>query len=271
MFESQRQVTTGKRIHSVSDDPFGATQVIGLRSLKAASEQYKKNVDTARGYLGFSEVALGESHDIMRRAYELAVRGANGATDQMAREGMVTEIQQLQQRILDLANARGPSGQYLFAGQDSGNKPFVLNGNSLTYGGDAFDVVVETSPTETLAINTKGDPLFIEAYDRLETLKNNLMGGNVSALSGVSIPELQTSMRDLNAARGVVGVKLQEVERLQADHVRRIDEFTRSISDVEDVDLAEAITKYQMSQVAYEAALNVAANGFKLSLMDFMR
>ena len=61
------------------------------------------------------------------------------------------------------------------------------------------------------------------------------------------------------------------VDELKAHNQRRIDDFTQRISDVEDVDMAEAITQYQTAQTVYTAALQVASTTHQLSLMDFIR
>ena len=122
-----------------------------------------------------------------------------------------------------------------------------------------------------MAVNTKGDALFQTAYDRLETLKNSLIGGNVGAISGVSITELQDSQRQFSHARGVVGTKMKRVDDLTRDMDRRKDDLTQGISDVEEIDLSQAVMDYQLAQTAYQAALSVASQGFGLSLMDFIR
>ena len=271
LYEAQQRVSTGKKINRPSDDPVGSARVLSMRSLKSGIEQFAGNLKTAKGVLGSSEVALAEASQLVTRAYTLAVSGANGATDQAGRNAMVEEINQIQARLIEVGNSKGPSGQFLFAGQEYDAKPFALSGIALAYNGDANDVIVETGPGEVMAVNTKGDALFQTAYDRLETLKNSLIGGNVGAISGVSITELQDSQRQFSHARGVVGTKMKRVDDLTRDMDRRKDDLTQGISDVEEIDLSQAVMDYQLAQTAYQAALSVASQGFGLSLMDFIR
>lgn len=270
VFEAQRKVMTGRRIHAASDDPSGSMWVISKRGVRAASEQYLKNLHAAKGILGFSDSALQEANQVMRRGYELALAGSNGTTDEVGRQAMIAEVEQLQRRLVDVANSRGPSGEYLFAGHRNDAKPFAIGDAALNFNGDTQDRIVETGPSETLVVSTPGAPLFTDAYQRLEELKLNLIGGNTGAVTG-SVEALQTSMREITNARGVAGVRMQEAERIATDHTRRIDDFTQGISDIEDVDISEAIMQYRLAETAYEAALSVAGAGFRLSLMDFMR
>ncbi|MBC8066311.1 MAG: flagellar hook-associated protein FlgL [Chlorobia bacterium] len=266
-----RQVSTGKRLEKPSDDPLGTSRMLTMRSYKAATEQYSKNLQVAKGVLGYTEDSLGSLHDGVKRAYALAVQGANSATDQTGRNAMAQEITEIQSRLVQIANTRGPSGQFIFAGQDNGSTPYIVSGATITFNGDGNPVLVEVSPSETMQVNSLGEPMFSDIYNKLETLKNNLLGGNVGAISGVSITDMQTAMTNINAERGQVGAKLRQVDEYNNQYTRRVDDLTQGISDIEEVDVSQAIMSYQLAQTAYEAALRVASQGYQLSLMDFIQ
>ncbi|MBX3119896.1 MAG: flagellar hook-associated protein FlgL [Fimbriimonadaceae bacterium] len=268
---AQRAVTTGKRVNQPSDDPFGTGNILKLGNMRDASNQYMKNLQTGATFMKFTESALEETVTGLRRAYQLAVSGANGATDQTSRVGMVEEIQQIQKRLLDTANSRGPNGKYLFAGQTSDQQPLTLVGGVVQVNGGNTQVFVESAPGQTIQINSVVAQKMADAYNNLEELKNHLTSGDTGALSGIDIPALQGAMDGFNYERGKVGAKLKEVETGLAMMQRRSDEFTKAISDTEEVDMAEAIMKYQAAETAYTAALNVASQGFRLSLMDFIQ
>jgi len=68
-----------------------------------------------------------------------------------------------------------------------------------------------------------------------------------------------------------VGARLRTVDDLTERYIRMSDEFTKHISDVEEVDVDQAIMQYRLAETAYTAALQVASQGFRLSLMDFIR
>lgn len=268
---AQQQVSTGKRINRPSDDPAGTATVLHVRSLQSAAKQYQNNVDKAKGFLGFTESALSEFATIGRRAYELTLQGANSITSQSGRDAMVSEITEMQRRLVDLANTQGPMGEYIFGGQANDARPFTVAGSTLVYGGDAGNIPVETGPVDTLTVNTQGNPLFVDAYAELESLKNDLTGGNVSALSGPRLEGIQQVLNNVQQERGVVGTKLRTVDELSTRFQRMQDDFSKHISDVEEVDVDQAIVQYRQAEVAYQAALQVASQGFRLSLMDFIQ
>lgn len=268
---AQKLAASGIRVNRPSDDPSAMSAIVSMKSLRRGIEQYGKNLNTAKAVLGFTEDALSEAHRIMRRGYELALRGANTPTDQAGREAMAKEIGEMQRRLVALANSIGPSKEFIFAGQAVKTTPFTVSGTTLQYNGDNAVRVVETGPGQVMVIGTSGDPMFREAYDRLETLRNHLMSGNAGAISGESVTQMQQSMNAFNDARGTVGARLQSIEEASNHHARRADELTARISDEQEVDMAEAIVRLKTAETAYTAALTVASQGYRLSLMDFIR
>lgn len=270
-FQAQNEITSGKRQDLLKNDPAAALTVVRTSSLKSATAQYTQNLRAAKDYIGNSETALQDTHDVMKKAYELALRGANSATDQSARDAMAAEVEQLQKRLAELGNARGASGQYLFAGHDNDTPPFTQTPPTLTFGGDTNAVRVEIGPNTTMTVNAQASTEFTQAYGRLEALKNSLRGGNISALSGQDVPALQASMTSFRATIGETGSRMALVKDYETQNQRRIDEFTTRIADAEEVDMTEALVRYQQAETAYTAAMQVAGQGFKLSLMDFIR
>ncbi|MCO5296665.1 MAG: flagellar hook-associated protein FlgL [Fimbriimonadaceae bacterium] len=268
--EAQMRVSTGKRINKPSDDPSGVSTILNVKTLQAATKQYAKNVQTAKGVLGFTESALSEAATMTRRAYELTLSAANSTTTQPARDAMIQEIEQMQRNLVDLANTQGPKGEYVFGGQKNDARPFTVTGSTLVYNGDSGDILVETGAVETMTVNSKGDPLFTNAYAELESLKADLSGGNIPALSGVHVGAIQDVLNQIQQERGVVGAKLQTVDDLTSRYTRMQDDFTKHIADVEEVDVDQAIVQYRLAETAYSAALQVASQGFRLSLMDFI-
>ncbi len=281
-FDAQNAVMTGKRINKISDDPFGTSVSLNMRSYKAAAKQYSDNLTVGKGVLSYSESALDELTSSLRNAYSVAVQSGTDTMDQSARDSLASQIDSIQKQMLELANTQGPSGQYIFAGQANSSKPFTVtatagtnalalsSGQFMNYNGDDLDMTVESGPGQTLPINVKAQSLFKDAYAALDKLKVDLQGGNVSSISGVDIQQIKDSMNAIIEERGNVGTRLQTVENLTDHYTRRIDDLTSTISDVEEVDLSEAIMDYKLAYNAYNAALSVASQGYQLSLLDFI-
>lgn len=269
LHQAHTLVTTGKRINMPSDDPYGTGYVLSARALKSATEQYSANLRQAKDYLTFTTSALDEAHSLLREAYQLAVRANNSTIDQDTRDGMASQVAQMQSRLIEIANTRGAGGQYIFAGQMTTTKPFQDYG-SFVFAGDNNDIRVETSAGETMVVNTPGEVLFRQAYDSLVEFQKNLQSG-ASGVIEADIGALQGRMREFRTEWARAGAKVARVDEIALGHQRRVDELTVRISDVEDVDMSDAILQYKQAEMALTAALQVGSRGFQPSLMDFIR
>lgn len=268
---AQNEVMTGKKNDLLINDPVGSSRVVRAKSLKSAIGQYTDNLRVAKDFMGTSDSAMSNIHDVLKRAYTLAVQGANTSTEQSSREAMAAEIRELKSRLVAEANTQGASEQFVFGGQDNGSKPFSVVGSNLVFNGDGNDVNIEVGPTEVMRANSKMDSVILDAFNALENLRVSMEGGNIANMTSTDIPSLQSSMDKVRQARGDVGARLTLVKEREVANNRRMDELAGKISDIEDVDMSEAITKMTLAQTAYQAALQTAAMGSQLSLMDYIR
>jgi flagellar hook-associated protein 3 FlgL len=270
--KAQQQVTTGRRFERLSEDPLAGQQVLNARRLRQRIEQFDANLRHADEYTGLTETTLGEVSNLLQRAHVLAINGANDTNDGNAREAMATEIQEIQRRLVDLGNTRSTTGGYIFSGQDSKTEAFVVSGSTLTYQGDDLPVSIEHRAGETLRINLQNaETVWSQAYTSLENLKNHLRSGQSSLISDTDVPALQAARQVVDQARGDAGIRAQTVAFQREQNQRRMDELTATIGEAQDVDLAEAISRLNLAETAYTAALQTTARGSQLSLMDFLR
>lgn len=270
-FEAQRRLLTGKRVETMSDDPVAGSLILSAKGIKQSVEQYNTNLRAAKDYLGSSELAVNDINALLRNAYQSAVRAANGVYDQESRTALANDIATMQKRLVDLGNSKGSTGQYLFAGQQNDSAAFTVSGSVLTFNGDTNNINIETGPGETMAVNSQLGATLVQAYADLEKLRVDLIGGNLGAISGVDLPAIQSRMSDMRKELSLIGSKSASVIELGNQNGRRMDELQSQISDLEEVDMAAALTEYQAAQTAYQAAMQTAASGFGLSLLDFIR
>ena len=268
---AQQRVSSGKRINSLSDDPRGLCDVLTMRGVKASIEQYKANLDRAKTWLNTSESSLSEVGNLLNRANSIAISGASATTSLDARKAMAAEIQTIRDQVLSLANSKGPTGGYLFAGTATDKQPFNVTTTGIAYQGNSGTMKIEASASDSITINTDAQQLFTSLYTTLDQLKANLEGGSAATISDVSIKAVQDGISQLNNIRGDVGTRGKSVESFKNDHSRRVEELTNGISDIEDVDLSQAIMEYKSAETAYTASLQVMSQGFGLSLLNYLK
>jgi len=68
MQQTQRQLTTGKRILRPGDDPAGAAFGVRLRSQNLRDDQYLRNIEQSRTWLDTTDSVLGDIGDLLGRA-----------------------------------------------------------------------------------------------------------------------------------------------------------------------------------------------------------
>jgi flagellar hook-associated protein 3 FlgL len=173
--------------------------------------------------------------------------------------------------VLSLANSKGPTGGYLFAGTATDKQPFNITTTGIAFQGNSGTMKVEANASDSVTINADAQQLFTTLYTTLDQLKTNLEGGSAATISDVSIKAVQDGISLLNNTRGDVGTRAKSVESFQNDHSRRIEELTSSISNLEDVDLSQAIMEYKSAETAYQASLQVMSQGFGLSLLNYLK
>ncbi len=266
----QQEISTGKKINQPSDDPSGMFQALSLTSLQNTLTQYNSNLTYGQQFLQTSDNALNSTNSLVTQAYQLTVQAANSSTDQTARAGMVSQISQMEQQIVSLANSQGSDGQYVFAGQKTQSPPFAVSGGALVYSGDTNNISIQTGPGQSMTVNTQAGALYTTLYSNLETLKNDLNSGNVSALSNVDISNLQSSENTILQARGAIGGNLQQVTSLTSTNTLRTNDLTTQISSITDANIAQVATQYQSASTVYQAALTMAGQISTLSLANFI-
>ena len=268
---AQQRVSSGKRINSLSDDPRGLSDVLTMRGVKASIEQYKTNLDRASTWLKTSESSLSEVGNLLNRANSIAISGASATTSMDSRRAMAVEVQTIRDQVFSLANSKGPTGGYLFAGTATDKQPFNITTTGIAFQANSGTMKVEANANDAVTINTDAQQLFTTIYATLDQLKTNLEGGSTTTISDVSIKAVQDGISLLNNIRGDVGTRAKSVESFQNDHSRRIEELTGSISNLEDVDLSQAIMEYKSAETAYQASLQVMSQGFGLSLLNYIK
>jgi flagellar hook-associated protein 3 FlgL len=173
MNDLQNQASTMKRITKPSDDPVGTSRMLGVRTDQVGTTQFFKNIDVAKNFMGYTEVALGEASDVIARAKELAIGQASDAsTNAAARMAVSTEIEQLLKDMVHIGN-RKVGERFIFGGYKTTHSPFDNEGN---YKGDQGGIKIEVSKGVFTTINLPGDQVFIGKNSRLAQIPTERRG-----------------------------------------------------------------------------------------------
>ena len=206
--QTQLQLATGKKILKPSDDPAVATQLLNLSSLKANNLQYDRNINTALNELELQESVLASSGNVLQRVRELVIQANNATQSPQTREAIADEISNLADELLQLANTKSPSGEYIFAGYNSRTPAFAKSDAGFVYQGDQGQRLLQVSEDTQLAVRDNGADVFQgmttgDGRFLLETPASNAGNGLVKMSSAIdaisdnySITFIQTNPGD---------------------------------------------------------------------------
>ncbi len=267
----QRAIATGKKLHTASDGPVSFSRARRFSNMLSQNEQFLRNIQDAQGWVDATSSKLDLIVGLLMDAADIAKRGADGNIDADIRESLGNKVDGLLDEMLSLANDEH-IGRKVFAGSEtkSGN-PFSINGSNIIYSGNTDPINRKISEQHTISININGQQLLDTGmFTAMINLRDALLTDDTASISG-SIDEIDAAKEKvLNIATTLASVSNNldlAMNRIEAVNVN----LNKYISDEEDVDLAEALTKYEAEEIAYKAALQSAAKIMNLSILDYMR
>ena len=162
----QEKISSGRAILNASDDPVAAVSLSAAKEQKLLIERFEENVYLAQNRLEAGDKVLNESQSVMMRITELATQARNPAYDAFSRRAILTEMLELREVLVDLANTKDARGHSLFAGFKNEETAFVKNANGkVEYNGDRGTHTVQIS--ENMNVPTSLDGLTV--FGRVET------------------------------------------------------------------------------------------------------
>ena len=157
---TQRQIASGQRILTPSDDPIAASRALELRESLSRLEQFDRNSDIATNRLRDEEVALQGVNDVVQRVRELALQ-ANNATQSNETRGLIAiEMRQHLDQLVQLANQKDGNGRFLFSGNLDETTPVTVNGGNFSYNGDQGQRQIQIGESRTVADGDSGADVF---------------------------------------------------------------------------------------------------------------
>lgn len=270
--KTEYKLASGKEISRPSDDPVRLQQAMIYRSTLNAMEQYQRNIEDAVSWQEMTESALNHATDVLQRARELALQGANDTNSAESRLALVPEIEQLKEHLLQIANTQY-NGKYIFSGTATSDQTIDAAYN--LFGNDEY-IKYEVSPGIEMEVNLTfketfgdvmaGDSVFHALDKVIDGLKNN---DSTAINDGIGM--LDSSQETLLAARARLGSRTNRLEitlqRLLDDMIN----FQDLLSKAEDADFAEVIMDLKTQEAVYRASLAAGARIIQPTLVDFLR
>lgn len=277
----QRQIATGKKISMPSDDPVAAARALKLRTDVAEIEQYKRNVKDAQSWLDITENTLASIGEVLHRARELTVQGANDTYGEEDAQKITAEIKQLRTQIIHLANTTY-AGRYIFSGFKTDKKLIDEENGKFAIDVSTSEMIkYEIGIGDDININVTGGDLFNAGKNATSSEMGDLIkvfDDLVAALESRDHEAIDNCLERLDAGignvlrvRADVGARQNRLEltaaRLDNDSLN----FTKLMSENEDIDIVEVLINLRSEESVYQASLAGGARIILPTLVDFLR
>jgi len=161
--KTQAQISSGKRILTPADDPVASARILQLNQELALNQQYQTNIDMAENRLTLQDGILGSVNDVLLRVRELTTQAGNGILSADDKVTIAAELRERVEQLAGIMNSKDASGEYLFAGFQGRQEPFVKDvSGHYVYQGDEGQRYVQVDKSVTVATSENGKSLFVD-------------------------------------------------------------------------------------------------------------
>lgn len=155
-------------------------------------------------------------------------------------------------------------------------KLYVYNsttGWTTHYQGNSDSFNIKISKTDEVTANLPGDSVFQnsmgDVFQSLIDLEKSLRANDQTGIQA-TLSQLNSASKVVNNNITLLGARENRLEYLANVTKRSTTDTKASLSDLEDLDYAKALTDLQNQQIIYQASLKSAAMITKMSLADYI-
>ncbi|MFA5171230.1 MAG: flagellar hook-associated protein FlgL [Sulfuriferula sp.] len=284
----QQKIASGKSFLTPSENAIAAAQVLTVTQSQSINAQFATNRMYAKDSLVSVDSTLSSVTDMLQNLKTTVLSAGNPSLSDANRAAMATTIRAQLSSMVGLANATDGNGKYLFAGYHTTTAPFVEQPpGTVTYVGDQGQRQLQVDNTRQIGISESGQAIFqTSAQDIFKTLNDfaNLLD-NPSAVTTITPPNtvsdltvgVQTANTNIAAtldnvltARASTGSKLNELDSLDTYGSDRDVQYTQTLSALQDLDYAKAVTSLTQQQTTLQAAQQSFVKLANLSLFNYI-
>jgi flagellar hook-associated protein 3 FlgL len=278
---TQAQLAVSKQILSPSDAPDQAAAIQRLKGEVERQDSHVRTLDVAMRRYGAEETALKASNDLIIRLKELGIQAATDTLGLDDRKAISVEMKALRDQLLSLGNSRDDSGNYLFSGTRVNTPSFAEDSvGNVVYQGDQTQTRIPAGVERTVQFTRAGT----DVYSRVVRADGESVGFFASvdqmilAVEASETDGIQQGVSDLSQIHNNLTLTLaqtgsdQTVVQSQLDVMAETTLRLKStLSEIEDLDYASAVTRMNKEVMALEAAMGSFAKISGLSLFNYIQ
>lgn len=280
----QEQLSSGKKFTSPKDAPIEAARALEISYLQEVNNNYAHVRKTAETNLSVLEGNLESVTNNILSAQSLLVASGNGALGDNERAFLASDLRNILEGLVGLANTQDASGKYLYSGYQTATQAYQYNTGTNTYdyqGSTGKTIEIEVAPNVNMGVSFDGQQVFQNGTDVFAELQNMVTlletpvtnAADEAALNAgreQAIGAMKSALDNVLNVRAVVGGRLNQIEELNKTGEALDVQYATSLSDIQDLDYAKALSEYTKTEVMLEAAQKTYTQTVRLSLFNYL-
>ena len=278
---TQAQMAETKQVLSPSDAPDQAAAIQRLHGEIDRQDSHIQALKVAMQRFSAEETALKSSSDILTRVKELGLQAGNDTLSPEDRKAVGVELKALRQQLVSLGNSRDDSGNYLFSGTRVKTPAFSEDTDGVvTYHGDQTQTQIPAGVERVVQFTRAGTDVFsrVVRQDKQSVGFFDALDHMIKAVDNSDTQGIQQGISDASQMSSNLDLALahtgsdQKVVQSQLDVLNETTlRLKSSLSQVEDLDYASAVTKMNKEMMALQAAMGSFSKISSLSLFEYIK
>jgi flagellar hook-associated protein 3 FlgL len=284
LFDDQQQVNTGKKASDYKGYAGNTATLLGAKTVQTRIDQYTSAGQQVKGILSIYDNSVGVldtvAADLKQTLTEALANNETYGFNETLEQALNSSVTALNTQV---------SGNYIFGGSRIDAAPVTAQTLSdlvpMATAADAFQNNSQKAVAQIddgtgmqygiLASDVAG-PLMsvLKAFADFNAGPNGPIDGKLTATQTAFV---QTQLANLDSARQTIlntqvenGVRQQRLDNVLKQHESTANVVTGFISDIEDVDMAKAVTNLNNDQISLQASYQIMAQLSQLSLLNFL-
>ena len=302
MSKINQQISTGKVINTVSDDPHKAIKIMNMNNEIKYTEKYNSNIDETVGWMNTTDGALESTGNLLNEIKETILKVGNGTYSQNEMKSLNADINEKIKQLADTLNSTY-GGKYLFGGSSVDDAPITVienpdgtvklefskdkNGQTIPNTDDlkadissGINIDYNISVGEILNIKDgNGNTVnLLDEINNLSTLMNDIANGDEQTAAKAKETLLNDTKGKIDTLfdhvvneRTSLGVRVSTAEKIKELNDEDILNIQDVLSKTQDTDVVEKFIELKSAEMIYQASIQVGAKLIQPTILDYIR
>ncbi|WP_374525684.1 flagellin [Sphingopyxis sp.] len=249
----QIQISSGKRLQRMSDDPVAARRIQTLGTTQASMASWQANIKSASAQASQADGVLKSTSDLLIRARELTLSASSDTASPADRATIAAELKTLADQIDGLAATRDSNGEPLFA---AGAARVVRFDSDISF-------AAVPSAADTFVFGGNG------LSTSLRDIATAVAAGDKAAM-GTGLTTLTGAIDHVANQNAAIGLAAGRLERIGESIAARGIDVADERQSIEETDLDTAIAQLNAQELTLSAAQAAFAKINRQTLFDLL-